>query len=240
MEAQRTRLDEQMQMLGVITEISPSDEMLQADSRDAYDTYMHIGLKSVKHIKAALHLANRTEVASVLDFGCGHGRVLRFLKTAFPDARLVACDIDHEAVDFCASTFGAEPVYSHEDPREIALAGPFDVIWCGSVFSHLSERRWAAFLRRLALPLSSEGVLLFTTRGWPVVAELEARGEEPEMVAEVRATGFSYRDYPGQRYGDSLSSPAWVVKFLERFPALYLLMLNEGGLGQDVVACFRC
>ena len=47
----------------------------------------------------------------MLDFACGHGRVMRTLKAAFPDALLTACDIDRDGVDFCARTFGAAPVY---------------------------------------------------------------------------------------------------------------------------------
>src|SRR5437870_5495298 len=83
--------------------------------------------------RAALTAAGKTDVRRILDLPCGHGRVLRVLKAAFPGAALTACDIDRDGVDFCASRFGAEPVYSVEDPGRIPVRGPFDLIWVGSL-----------------------------------------------------------------------------------------------------------
>ena len=62
------------------------------------------------------------DVKRILDLPCGHGRVLRYLSAAFPEAEITACDIMREGVDFCASTFGAIPVYSQDDPQQIPLA----------------------------------------------------------------------------------------------------------------------
>ena len=96
----------------LVEEISPHDQM-DAGGRPSY---LSTGVAALPPIRVALAAAGRESVDSVLDFGSGHGRVLRVLKAVFPDARLTACDLDRDAVDFCARTFGATPVYSHTDP----------------------------------------------------------------------------------------------------------------------------
>ena len=72
--------------------------------------YLFGGTLAVQLIRQCLTAVGTQEVRRVLDFGCGHGRVMRVLRAAFPDAELVACDIDQDAVSFCAETFGARPV----------------------------------------------------------------------------------------------------------------------------------
>lgn len=91
--------------------------------------------------------AQRSEPSSILDFGCGYGRVLRVLRNEFPDARITACDVDRGAAEFCAQTFGATAVYSSTDPSEVRLGGKFDLIWVGAVFTHidLSLKRCSRF-----------------------------------------------------------------------------------------------
>ena len=59
-----------------------------------------------------LALVGKTEVRKILDLPCGYGRVLRMIHAAFPRATIHACNLNKDAVDFCAATFGAIPVYS--------------------------------------------------------------------------------------------------------------------------------
>ena len=80
----------------------------------------------------------------ILDFPCGHGRVLRYLRAEFPQAEITACDLLRDGVDFCAANFGAIPVYSDPDPSRIGLPrDAFDLIWVGSLFTHFDAARWA-------------------------------------------------------------------------------------------------
>jgi hypothetical protein len=65
-------------------------------------------------------------------------------------------------------------------------------------------------------------------------------GDPTTMLEEFQRTGFAYRDHRGQKgHGRTLSSPAWVSAFLERWPALELVTLHEMGVGQDVYACVK-
>src|SRR6185436_830844 len=82
---------------------SPSDKMVNT-------WYFSVGRSAVDVVMQACMASTLTEVRTVLDLPCGYGRVLRHLVALFPRASFAACDVDREAVEFCASTFGAKPL----------------------------------------------------------------------------------------------------------------------------------
>ena len=127
-------------------------------------------------------------MASALDLPSGHGRVLRWIKAEFPDARLGAGDIDHDGVEFCAATFGATPVYGREDPADVEIDAPYELIWCGSLFTHLPPERWEGFLALFERALVPGGLLVFTTHG----RRIAERIRDPE-------TGGQYLKEPADR-----------------------------------------
>src|SRR5260370_28242185 len=116
---------------------------------DEPEVYFSVGWSALRCINISL-MAAGTEPASVgtiLDLPCGHGRVQRYLREAFQNADITACDLLHDGVDYCAKTFGARPLYSDENPANIAIeANSFDLIWVGSLLTHLRADRWRDFL----------------------------------------------------------------------------------------------
>jgi hypothetical protein len=68
-------------------------------------------------------------------------------------------------VDFCADTFGAQPVYATVRPQDISFEDDFDLIWSGSLFTHLDTDRFVGFLKLFESCLTIEGLLVFTTNG---------------------------------------------------------------------------
>src|SRR5581483_10052394 len=75
---------------GVIRRISPRDEMYAGDA----DHYFGVGRSALRCVRLAMLAAGKQRVCRILDLPSGHGRVLRYLKAAFPEARLTACDLD--------------------------------------------------------------------------------------------------------------------------------------------------
>ena len=194
--------------------------------------------------------AGIASVARILDFPCGYGRVLRLLKPAFPDAELAAGDIDREGVDFCASAFGATPIYSHVDPGRVDLPPEsFDLIWCGSLLTHFEADRWDGFLSLLRDALEPGGLLVFTTHGPRDARTLLRFGmtddQIPEMLGSLQRTGFAYADYAGQsNWGIALARPEWTQARVAGIPGLRVVSYAEGGWDapaprQDVVACVK-
>jgi SAM-dependent methyltransferase len=232
--------------LKVIKSISPDDGMFVGNS----DHYFSVGFSALRCIRIALTLANKQTCRTILDLPCGHGRVLRFLKAEFPDAQFTACDLQRSAVDFCAEAFGAAPAYANEDPAQTNIQGPFDLIWCGSLLTHLDQNRWCSFLSFFEGLLSPRGVLVFTTHGRLTVRHVQEGtydygiyGQPPkDLLDDYHRSGFGFANYPNDmNYGISASSPSWVLSQLERLPKVRILTYIERGWDdhQDVVASQR-
>ena len=229
----------------VIDELSPDEEW----AHQVPEAYFASGQWAFRRIKLAMLAAGISTFENILDLPSGYGRVLRVLKAAFPDATLTACDIHAPAVDFCARVFGATPVYSTERPEEIPLEGPFDLLWCGSLLTHVDKPEWDSFLQCFQSVLRPGGLLVFTTTG-PFVAEEQIHSSDSpygitaeqrdSIVKSYRETGFGYCDYEygdhlrdislPPNYGIALASPKWVCTKLE--PRKFdLLTYSAGGWG---------
>lgn len=90
---------------------------------------------------------------SVLDFGGGFGRVGRFLPLAFPDAARWIVDPKPQAVAFQEKAFGAQV------PRAEAIA---DLVFAGSVFTHLQPEDARTALERIFQVLQPGGLAVLT------------------------------------------------------------------------------
>jgi alginate O-acetyltransferase complex protein AlgJ len=239
--------------LEVIAEVSKDDVMYQHASivhgEDAMDAYLLSGADALRAVVLAMIAARKDAPRAILDFGAGHGRVLRMFRAAFPRAELTACEMDRGAVDFCARTFGARGVYSTEDPAELDFDRKFDLIWCGSVFTHYRAEACEQLLDVLASrALAPGGLLVFSTSGRQVE---ELSGEtlglpEPafkRLVATYRREGFGFEPYSGashafKTYGLSMTKPRWILDRLAERPELTHVSIVEGGWWkQDVTSC---
>ncbi|BBK29543.1 hypothetical protein STHU_01770 [Allostella humosa] len=240
----------------MVTTVSDNDQMvLSQDALDA-DTlpetdwarqYFWVTEEALRCIAKAMVLGEKTTFRRILDLPCGHGRVLRGLRAAFPAAEITACDIDRDGVDFCARTFGARPVYGDADPDRIDLGDArFDLIYCGSLLTHLDQDLFRRFLRMMSRHLARDGLLVFTTHGrWCItfhrtVLPFTDPVAWQAIEAGYRDCGFGYRDYaatPG--YGVSLTSIGWVQQAIDADPSLTTIGIAEKGLGnyQDVFVC---
>jgi SAM-dependent methyltransferase len=177
-------------------------------ARGDIERYVASGRSGLTCIEMALNAAGKTrrQVTEILDLPCGHGRVLRHLKTAFQTAQTTARDLKRDGVDFCASQFGAIPVYARESPAENKLEPcRFDLIWVGSLLTHLDAPRWRDFLECFRRWLRPGGVLVFPTHGRETYRHL-ATGESPFdyglrywrqtiLLRRYERTGFGYGDY---------------------------------------------
>lgn len=143
--------------------ISPDDHMVGGGA-EAYfrttDTALECILKSLADAGK-----DSCDIRRVLDFGCGYGRVYRALPGAFPNAELTACDLIEQGARFCAETFGGVWVKGHEDLSQIAFPEKFDLIWLGSVFTHLPSHKWDEMLSFLASITQPDGIVVFTVHG---------------------------------------------------------------------------
>lgn len=101
---------------------------------------------------------------TILDFGCGSGRVLRCFLSE-PGVHLTGCDIHQPSVAWMQANFPAAiRLYANsETPPLPENDDTFDLIYCGSVFSHLTD--WAPWLLELNRILKPDGALIASVHG---------------------------------------------------------------------------
>lgn len=235
--------------LNLIQKISPDDGMYQAENKEHY---FNVGRSALKNIKLAVLAADKhfTDIRNILDMPSGYGRVLRYLKAFFQEAQITACDIEQDAVDFCCRVFNVRTVYSKKRPSDINIMDRFDLIWCGSLLTHLNLDRWPEFLDFFCSVLNSRGILVFTTHGRYCAERIRSGdftyglgdSELRVLLADYYRTGFGYVNYSNaDEYGISLSSPSHVLKLIEKYHDFKLLLYNEKGWDNhhDVIACIK-
>ncbi len=214
----------------VSTEIHPNDMMYIA----APSHYYTVGMSGAQAVLAALSLSWRHKVLKVLDLPCGHGRVARHLRLLFPDAELFYSDIDAEGADFCAKAFGGKAIHSKPDLLSVAIPRDLDVIWIGSLFTHIDKKRTERWLRYLCDHLSQHGVLVSTFHGYFTERNTEFHGgvDKAQVRREFAKTGFGYSKYTEYEdagdYGLSLSKPSTILDIANGIPGVRANYFERG------------
>ncbi|MGH6922772.1 MAG: class I SAM-dependent methyltransferase [Propylenella sp.] len=229
--------------------ISPFDDMYSTDHPKPLETYAHAGRLALALISESMLLARRTEFARILDLPCGGGRVTRQLVAFFPDATIDVNDIERAKLDFVATQFRAQPI-------EVAVdfADPpterYDLIFVGSLVTHLNETLYRRCLDWLIAALAPGGVLIVTMHGRQNVQKALtalSRRKKLQLVwrrfrleRRLEASGFVFwpslqqqHEKYGPTYGTSFNTPAWAAGLIERRKDAVILGLKEGTWGSQ-------
>jgi SAM-dependent methyltransferase len=94
-------------------------------------------------------------VGSVLEFGCGIGRNIPFLRQAFPQALITGSDISEASLAIAREENSGVDFVSDVD----TLSGPFELIFIAGVFHHIAVAERAAVARKLHALLAPGGRL---------------------------------------------------------------------------------
>lgn len=225
----------------LVTAISDRDTMLDPGGEAAYFSTGRAALDICQHI------LNGKVPNSIIDFGCGFGRGMRWFRSAWPQAKIYGVEIDRAALEFVQSTFSVEPILGNTD-FTVELPKNIDLIFSGSLMTHLDDWQWQPFLTSCIGSLSSNGTFVFTTHGR--LAALMARDrhplfgtliDTPALYERYKRDGFAFlpyaKDYP--TFGLTLSSPEWIMRQLQSLPNVKIVAFHERAWGQDVVAIQR-
>jgi len=132
-------------------------------------------------------------LGSILDFGCGCGRVLRHWSGLPKSVAIYGTDYNKKAIAWCARNlpFVRTGVNRLEPP--LKYDNGFDFIYAFSVFTHFSEALQTAWIRELTRILAPGGYLLITVHGESfrsaMTTEEQARFDRGDLV--VRYSGMA-------------------------------------------------
>ena len=151
--------------------IDARDEMLgflegarEGDREQALFQYFRSGASIADSLGQVLRwrFGDLGRIGSLLDFASGYGRVTRFLVREIPAERVSVADVYAEGVRFQEERFGVRGIVSSLLPEDFACGERFDVILVTSLFTHLPEERFVAWLRVLLSRLAPGGMLAFS------------------------------------------------------------------------------
>ena len=239
---------------GINQNLNPNDQEFIDRSDEHIRHYYSVGADAMRLIINALLANSRQPPQSILDFPSGSGRVTRHLRAFFPEARIVASDLYDDHLNFCREAFQIDCLLSRVNVSEIDFGEKFDLVFCGSLLTHLPEALFSDTINLLARSLSDSGIAVVTLHG-RFSDHLQATRPNfylpdqcYEVAAEnVRRTGFGYVDYTHnvlqglfnkeEGYGIALVRPHWVMRLLEPRTDLRLLGYVERGwdIHQDVL-----
>lgn len=196
-------------------------------SMSRYETYPSLDrMRRVQHFESASGVAVRgysdcmritmlarrfqfdTTNLRILDWGCGHGRVVRHMRSILPKAQLSGLDIDPDNIGWAQQNldtidFRVGPLVPPTDYPDAS----FDVIYGISVMTHLSRDMQIAWLRELSRILAPGGLAMLTFAGDTAVA-FASRYLDPEWLDEYRSRGVG-RDLPSTDLAGVIDNPSY-------------------------------
>lgn len=171
--------------------------------------------------------------SSILDFGCGCGRVIRHWRD-LSGALIRGTDMNPALVRWCRNAL------PFADFQRNGLASPLpyepnglDFIYAISVFTHLPEKLQEFWMGELARVLRPGGMLLITTKG---AARLKPLDDAERRRFEAGDVVVKWARYAGSNWCAAFHPEAYVRRVLAReFEVLDFVPADPGGeMSQDV------
>lgn len=172
---------------------------------------------------------------SILDFGCGYGRIARLMYYYTNPSNFYGVDPWDKSIEIChADGLTENFLLSDYLPSSLPVVKKtFSLIYAFSVFTHLSERATIVCLNTLLAHLESNGVIVITIR--PIEYWRDILGDRsPETVSQQmeihQRKGFSF--FPHNRiptdgditYGDTSMTIEWLEN---SFPNIDILGIDR-------------
>jgi len=164
--------------------------------------------------------------STILDYGCGYGRLLRLMLYFTDPDKLYGCDPWDRSNDLCQEA-GVSVDLQQTEYLPKTLPYPdncFDLVYAFSVFTHTSLQATQEAFAAIRPKLQTDGLFVVTIRPveyWSFDKALSTE-ESDALIAEHQKTGFAFR--PHQRapidgditYGDTTMDMTKLTKLCRR------------------------
>jgi SAM-dependent methyltransferase len=146
--------------------LPPARLILRVSGEPDVGWFLEGGRRGAESLRASLtrNHVDLDRIESLLDFGCGCGRVARHWKDL--RATVHGSDLNAAGIDWCRThlPFGRFGTNSIAPPLPFG-DGAFDFVYALSVFTHLPEELQSPWMREMHRVLRPEGHFLLTTHG---------------------------------------------------------------------------
>ena len=156
--------------------IPPDHLMFLVAGGPDIDWFLRSGAAGADSIRSSLLTVGKPleTLGSVLDWGCGCGRVLRHLLVT-EGPRFHGCDYNPELIAWSRMAY-PEAQFTTNDLAPPLSYGDrsFDLVYGLSVFTHLTEELHHHWMNELARVIRPDGLALITTHGESYLSQLSA------------------------------------------------------------------
>jgi SAM-dependent methyltransferase len=150
---------------------------------------------------------------SILDFGCGCGRVLRHWKT-LSGPKIYGSDYNPSLVTWCQKSLSFAEVKQNKPHAKLDYENDkFDFIYVISVFTHLSENLQNFWIDELTRVLKPGGYLLITVHGTTHLNQLSPEERRKFESGQLVVWG---PEFLGTNLCGTFHSEAYVRKWLRQ------------------------
>lgn len=157
---------------------------------------------------------------SILDFGCGCGRMMRWLRPLCdPWATIQGTDIDPAAIAWCKENIpNAGFSVNGETPPLPFADKSIDLVYGYSVFTHFDADRQFRWLSELQRVIKPGGYLLLTFRHRHSIAEIADEALRDRVWADVSRDGIAFMIPDAWKglfpswYGEAYHTPHYIQR----------------------------
>jgi SAM-dependent methyltransferase len=187
--------------------------------------YFQSGRESAQHA-VAICKQHGTVPRRILDFASGYGCVTRHLPGLFPRSKVFASDVLPSCVAFVSECLTVQSLLSTRVPEELTIRKRFDLIIALSLFSHLPERTFSRWLRRITALAAPGGLVIFTTHGRVSAPHFG----NPTLTAEGfwHSPRSEHHELDRAHYGLSVCTREYCESCIAEIRAVKLLDYREG------------
>jgi SAM-dependent methyltransferase len=204
--------------------------------------FLKVGQKCFNDIQFAIESVNChfDKFTSILDWGCGCGRVIRYLLQKDIKAQIFGCDIDRDLINWCGKNIrnAKFDIVNSTPPLSYEL-GQFDFIYGISVLTHLDEKMQMAWLKELNRIMKPGAILLLTVHGRKdhklLIPEKNKILNEKGFLFEITNPGKYKLDGLPDFYQTSYHTYEYILKTWSKY--FSILNFIEQGMNnhQDVI-----
>lgn len=169
------------------------------------------------------------QLTSVLDFGCGCGRILRWWAGLKENCEIWGCDYNPDLIAWCQNELGDIAHYkvNNADPPLDFPDGKFELVYAYSVLTHFATDQQQPWIKELARVVKPGGMLLVTVHGKRVAMR---SGFSSELFAQLNEQGVIVfgEDQRGSNYCAAYHSEPYMQN--QHMNGLELLESLPGGV----------
>lgn len=173
------------------------------------------GKEHARSIRDIICRSHAGRPLKIFEGGCGPARVLQYLKSPFGERwELYGSDYNPRTVNWCRTNLPHIVFLNNKlEPPILAESASFDVIYCISVFTHLSESLHYQWIQEILRLLKPGGLFIGTFHGNSyrdhLSPEEQQRFDNGELVVrdKIREGKKNFASYHGDRFVQNLLSP---------------------------------